>query len=264
MGNILEIKRNGVTIEIGADSLNVNYQGNIPNATNVNAALEALLAKINEMPTRIIEAGGSWMSIGTSITRQDADSNNGYQHKVQEHIHFTEHINNGVNGSILSSAINRIGNGADFITIEHGVNDWTNGVPCGTMDNYLNDSGTGTFYGSFRKVLDAIYAAKPSAQIIICTPRKADKYGGYLPTHWYEANRHGFYLKDYANACIEVAKFNSLPVCDWFNESNTNDYNLDANSLSNNGDPALHPNAAGHQKMANLLVQTFKKVLNCG
>jgi hypothetical protein len=82
-----------------------------------------------------------------------------------------------------------------------------------------------------------------------------------FPGHWWEANTAGgndYYLKDYVAAVRAIGEFLSLPVCDWFADSNTNQYNLAADSV----DIALHPNDTGYQKLANLLVQTFKKVID--
>ena len=109
-------------------------------------------------------------------------------------------------------------------------------------------------------MIDKIYTLNPNAKIILITPRKA--YGASVfPEHWWEANTAGgndYYLKDYVAAVRAIGEFLSLPVCDWFADSNTNQYNLAADSV----DVALHPNDTGYQKLANLLVQTFKKVID--
>jgi len=258
--NILEIKNNGDTIEIGADSRNVDYSGSIPNVNNVNGALESLQSQVDEVkesvPTMDVE--GVWNSLGDSITRQDADTNNGYQTKVQQHIKFTSHINSGINGTLLAYAISSV-QVADYYTCAFGVNDWKGPVTVGSITDFINKTGTGTFFGAYRELIDAIYTANSSAVVILCTPRKAYGYNSQMPEHWYDPI-NGRYLKDFADAVKEIGEFMSFPVCDWFGESDTNQVNLAANSI----DVALHPNAAGHQKMANLLVQTFKKVLNCG
>ena len=95
-----------------------------------------------------------------------------------------------------------------------------------------------------------IYTLNPNAKIILITPRKA--YGASVfPEHWWEANTAGgndYYLKDYVAAVKAIGEFLSLPVCDWFADSNTNQYNLAADSV----DVALHPNDTGYQKLANL------------
>lgn len=261
MGNILEIKKGAALIEIGADSHNVNYNGSVPNVGNVNDALESLQSQINEFePSDVINVAGKWVSVGTSITRQDADSNNGYQTKVRQVLNFSDFYNGGTNGAKISSAVSQLVAG-DFYTIEFGVNDWRDGTTVGTLDdNFKADTGTGTFFGSYRRLIDAIYNLNQYAKIILCTPRKAySNPAGLWPLHWWDEN-HGTYLKDYADAVIEIGKWMSLPVCDWFYESGMNQDNLALYSV----DVAVHPNAAGHQQMANLLVQTFKKVLNCG
>lgn len=232
---------------------------------DINSNFGELAAAIGSGQGAII-AGGSWHSLGTSITWYNNNVSSaftkGYQTRVMERITFTSFKNKGVNGGCMGGSgglgdrAGSIVEAADYVTIEHGVNDWGHSIPVGTLADFMNDTGVGTFYGAYRKVIDAIYNKKASAKIILCTPRKAYGFNGYLPSSWYEA-KDGIYLKDYADAVIEIAKGLSVPVCDWFNESECNQYNLAANSI----DTALHPNDDGYQKMANLLVNTFGKIL---
>lgn len=209
-----------------------------------------------------LSINAKWLSLGTSITWYNNHLANGitkgYQTRVMEVLKFNEFVNNAVNGGSMVGLASALSNvvSADYVTIEHGVNDWMQGQSVGTIDDFISDTGAGTFCGAYRKVIDKVYELNPSAQIIICTPRKAYGFNDSLPSHWYDI-KNGKHLKDYADAAIEIARFMSLPICDWFNESGMNQNNLAANSI----DVALHPNDEGFQKMANLLVQTFKKIL---
>ena len=238
---------------------------------DTDSAQQALSAKqgkrLKEM--FILQAGGSWLSLGTSITwyndnipANNAQLTKGYQTRVREVINFTSLTNNAVNGGTMGGSnglganVNSLVVAADYVTIEHGINDWGNGVSVGTINDFINDTGVSTFCGAYRKVIDAIYSKNANAKIIIITPRKGYGFNGFLPGHWYD-DKNGKYLKDYADAAIEIAQYMSLPVCDWFNESNTNQSNLAANSK----DVALHPNDTGYQKLADLLVDTFKAVM---
>lgn len=231
---------------------------------------------------QIIDTHKSWCSIGTSITYANDHvmagirKMKGYQTRVMERLTFSAFTNVGVSGqaigngtighdvaSLASNVDNVITTIADFYTIEHGVNDWGQCVNVGTIDDFINNTGASTFFGAFRIVIDKIYSLNAEAQIILITPRKAYGYGGYLPNNWWEAKTNGgndYYIKDYANAVKVIGEFMSLPVCDWFGESNSNQYNLALNSGDAN--PAVHPNDVGYQKLANLLVQTFQKVID--
>ena len=242
-----------------------------------------------------IDAGGSWTALGTSITYYDGENlpswvissglTKGYVTRVTERIDFTSVTNKGGNGHYIgqtatgsnansdgknAATLLPDGSGTDFYTVEYGINDWGMNVPLGTMDDFLRTEGvtlnTKSFYYGYRTLLDRIYEVNPNAIIILCTTRKGHG-GNYNPSpqHWYSPNGNGVYLEAFADAVIEIAKYMSLPVCDWFNESNTNDTNIDQNSWWHSWNPGrLHPNDRGSQKMANLLVHTFEKVLTNG
>lgn len=201
---------------------------------------------------------GHWQSLGTSITWYNNNVSSafkkGYQTRVMEKYAFTQFTNSGVNGGVLSSAKSQVKK-ADYYTIEHGVNDWGHSTPVGTIDDYKNNTKNGTFAANYRELIDAIYAANSKAMIILCTPRKAYGFGTYLPAHWYDQYK-GIYLQDYADLIKEIAHYESLPVADFFYECG-NQHNLAQLSI----DQALHPNDAGYQLMANVLVQAFEKVL---
>ena len=211
---------------------------------------------------------GCWMSLGTSITWYNDNSQGkfqkGYQNRVMDIIPFSKLINLGVNAGCMAGT-NGLGEKvdeiitepADFFTIEHGINDWGNKRKVGTMDDYINDTGIDTFYGAYRKVIDKIYSVNINAKIILCTPRKGYGLNSFLPPHWYDQKEGGNYLKDYVDAIIDIAQYMSIPICDWFNESGANQTNLRNLSI----DDALHPNDNGYELMANLLIHTFKKII---
>jgi len=232
------------------------------------------VSKLNKLT-----ANGSWCSVGTSITHANNNISTstlllrGYQDRVRDKIAFSQFTNVGVAGQSIATGAKSgpvqclaaqvdtvLTTVADFYTIEHGINDWNRCATIGTIDDFINNTGYSTFYGAWRIVIDKIYTLNPNAKIILITPRKA--YGASVfPEHWWEANTAGgndYYLKDYVAAVRAIGEFLSLPVCDWFADSNTNQYNLAADSV----DVALHPNDTGYQKLANLLVQTFKKVID--
>lgn len=211
-------------------------------------------------------AGGTWLALGTSITwyndHVSSAFTKGYQTRVMERITFSSMNNQGVNGGCIAGSgglaanANSIIVSADYVTVEHGINDWGNGRAVGTMADFTGNTGNNTFYGAYRTVIDTIYSKNANAKIILITPRKGYGFNGFLPDHWYDA-KNGVYLKDYADAVLEIAKYMSLPVCDWFNECNCNQSNLAGNSI----DTALHPNDKGYQKMADVLVEAFRKVI---
>ena len=205
---------------------------------------------------------GSWCSIGTSISwlNDHTDSyplTKGYQTRVMEKLAFAHFFNKAVSGGMISSAnSNQAIALADYYTIEHGINDWGHSTPVGTINDYINNTKNGTFAATYRQVIDRIFTRNKKARVILCTPRKAYGYGDFLPDHWYDA-KNGIYLQEYADLIRQIAAYESFPVADFFAEAG-GQRQLDYWSY----DTALHPNDAGMQIMANILIQAFEKILD--
>ena len=202
---------------------------------------------------------GRWCSLGTSISWLNENTasypiTKGYQTRVMERLAFSKFSNQAVNGGTISSAINAVIN-ADYYTIEHGINDWGHSTPVGTIQDYINNTKNGTFAAYYRQVIDRIFARNPKARVVLCTPRKAYGFNGYLPDHWYDA-KNGIYLQEYADIVRQIAAHESFPVADFFAECGGQ------RQLGNlSYDVALHPNDDGFQIMANVLIQAFEKIL---
>ena len=207
---------------------------------------------------------GRWCSIGTSISWLNDNTESyvsrgltkGYQTRVMEKLAFQYFSNTAVNGGTISSAnsVNVVVR-ADYYTIEHGINDWGHSTPVGTIDDYINNTKNGTFAATYRQVIDRIFQRNTKARVILCTPRKAYGFSGYLPDHWYDP-LNGIYLEEYANIIRQIAAYESFPVADFFAECG-GQRQLPKWSY----DTALHPNDDGMQVMANVLIQAFEKIL---
>ncbi|MBO7068569.1 MAG: SGNH/GDSL hydrolase family protein [Bacteroidaceae bacterium] len=200
-----------------------------------------------------------WCSLGTSISWLNENTasyplTKGYQTRVMEKLAFSNFYNKAVNGGTLSSAISAV-NLADYYTIEHGINDWGHSTPVGTIQDYINNTKNGTFAAIYRQLIDRIFQRNKKARVILCTPRKAYGYNGYLPDHWYDP-LNGIYLQEYADIIRQIAAYESFPVADFFAECG-GQRQLDNLSY----DTALHPNDDGMQIMANVLIQAFEKIL---
>ena len=202
---------------------------------------------------------GRWCSLGTSISWLNENTasyplTKGYQTRVMEKLAFTNFSNKAVNGGVLSSAVSAVVY-ADYYTIEHGINDWGHSTPVGTIQDYINNTKNGTFAANYRQVIDRIFQRNSKARVILCTPRKAYGFNGYLPDHWYDP-LNGIYLQEYADIVRQIAAYESFPVADFFAECGGQ------RQLANfSYDTALHPNDAGMQIMANVLIQAFEKIL---
>lgn len=122
-----------------------------------------------------------WVAIGDSITylndHLDETGNRvtkGYMTLVADHMHDISYINQGHNGWTAVNIAKEIENlgiqHAEIYSVFLGTNDWWSGVKLGTMDDYLQDTGTGTFYGAYRKIIQKLKSLNPKAKIILITP----------------------------------------------------------------------------------------------
>ena len=224
--------------------------------------VDSIVFSQNQAPASSAEprqVKGRWCSLGTSISWLNEQTasypiTKGYQTRVMEKLAFQYFSNKAVNGGTISSAVSAVVR-ADYYTIEHGINDWGHSVPVGTLDDYIKNKNNGTFAYYYRQVIDRIFARNPKARVILCTPRKAYGFNGYLPDHWYDP-LNGIYLQEYADLVRQIAAYESFPVADFFAECG-GQRQLDNLSY----DTALHPNDDGMQIMANVLIQAFEKIL---
>ena len=133
---------------------------------------------------------------------------------------------------------------ADAVVVFGGTNDYGHGdAPFGLF----TDRSDETFYGACHILMSELastYAGKP---IVIVTP-----------LHRTEETREGKVLENYVNAIKDVARYYSLPVLDLY-----------ANSGIQPSVPAireklcpdgLHPNDAGHEILAEKIVNFLKRV----
>ena len=204
---------------------------------------------------------GTWCALGTSITWYDVNVDKsggrltcGYPTYVMRKLKFDGYVNRAVNGGCVADQLGKVAK-ADYYTIEHGINDWGHSTPVGTIDDYRNDTRNGTFFATYRRLVDEIRALNPEATIIVCTPRKAYGFHGYLPEHWY-LPKNGIKLEQYAVAVREIAAEEGFAVADFFKNSAWNENQLRYLSI----DDALHPNDMGHAVLGNETLRAFANV----
>ena len=132
---------------------------------------------------------------------------------------------------------------ADVVVVFGGTNDYGHGdAVMGTMD----DRTPNTFYGALHTLYTSLLNKYPDSAIIVATPLHRLNDGiGISPSGLYVL---AYPLKRYVEAIREVAEYYSLPVLDLYAASGlqpkvdviNQKYFLDG----------LHPNAAGHQVLA--------------
>ena len=212
---------------------------------------------LNQIDTKM-----SWCTLGDSITWIDTNYIYGYQRAVMKAFKFSNYYNEGQNGWKMLQYADALLDGskvlpkADIYTIAYGINDFAYGNLIGTLDDFKNKTGSATYAGALRVIIDKIYEANEDALIFIMTPRKACKFNDYLPDEWYEIHK-GVYLTQYVDILKECASWFSLPVIDIFSLSQANEATLENLSY----DVALHPNQKGCDLMAALIINKFRECL---
>jgi lysophospholipase L1-like esterase len=167
------------------------------------------------------------------------------------------------------------GESVDAIIVFAGTNDYNGGVPLGDWWSTTNqlvecwgkkteararrlpNRNPGTFRGRINVALDYLKTNFPRQQIVLLTPihRGYATFGGgnIQPEESYP-NARGLYIGDYVDAVKEAANVWAVPVIDLNSVSGL--YPLNSEHLRYFHDAKtdrLHPNAAGHERMARAL-----------
>lgn len=175
---------------------------------------------------------------------------------------LTTLANQGVPGQGVRTMADRLTGSivadADLISVFGGTNDYGGNRPLGSIADacvdYDEASGK-SFYFDVFYVLNAIFTLKPDARVVFSTPLKRGNVSGQTVIYP-AANGAGYKLEQYVQAIKDVCSLFSVPVCDLFNESGVNLYNLAVYTLDN-----LHPNNTGSERISHKLIQHFNALL---
>lgn len=146
---------------------------------------------------------------------------------------------------------------ADVVTIFGGTNDWGNNATLGTIE----DTGTETFYGAYKHILEWLAINRPNAKVMTMTPLKRYFRGG--GSTWVNAqttrNSKGQLLQDYVKAVKDVSDLYAVPCVDLHNDSGLNPV---IESVRNRfmGD-GLHPTAEGNKRMYPIILDKMRPLL---
>jgi len=179
----------------------------------------------------------SWVAIGDSITYLNDHQNEtgnrvtkGYLTLITEKYPRVQYINQGHNGwtSVnIADKIESLGLAeADVYTVFLGTNDWWQGKNIGSITDYKENTGTGTVYGAFRIIISKLKQLNKKAKVILITPMQR---GDFVYINNPKNNAYGSYktkneqtLEQFANAVVEIAKTENLPVVDLYHDSGIN------------------------------------------
>ena len=207
--------------------------------------------------------------VGDSIT-EGLKTDKIYHEYLNEYFGFKSVTVQGISGSCISATsdyknlytplinrYNEIPEDADMIFIFMGTNDYGHDTPLGTIDDCEDVS----FYGALNVIIPSIINSHPNSRIVVITP--LHRYGmgksamtGVKHTYDYLPNGRGHSLGDYVNALREVCERWSVPVIDLYAESGLNPAvpNIKEAFMPD----GLHPNAAGHYKIAEIIKNYIK------
>lgn len=187
--------------------------------------------------------------LGDSIT----DQRNHYAHQwyyqwLADWLAIPKTTNLGISGSTIAQPydpmVNRwqqIPTETDLLLIYAGINDFGRDVPLGQ----LGDQTTVTFYGALQQMLGQISKHYPQATIYFISHVK-------IGTDFFPAiNQSGYRQVDYEKAIVQVTELLGIRHISLFNQkalSFADAQQAEAFSLD-----SLHPNDAGHEKIAQFL-----------
>ncbi|MDF2923621.1 MAG: lysophospholipase L1-like esterase [Paenibacillaceae bacterium] len=198
-------------------------------------------------------AGKVWATLGDSISAANV-----YQPIVSKRLGFASVINAAKSGCPMAAGGDRdygatVHSGKtletvpDCVTIFAGTNDYRLGKPLGSIDG----RDIYTYSGAYVTLIEELLTRNPAVRLNLWTPLQRDKDG--WDTEF--INEAGYRLGDYAEAVRAIGRRYALPVLDLYAESGITKLTLDYFT----GD-RLHPNEAGHQRIAGMAVAFLERL----
>ncbi|SHN55766.1 Lysophospholipase L1 [Paenibacillus sp. ov031] len=191
-----------------------------------------------------------------------------YPELVCSALGFQSYENHGISGSSVADGgfepmCNRIGQmhaEADVIFFMGGRNDFSSGMTAfGDISTSLNSKDT--FYGALKHIAEELIQRYPTKLIVFLTPPHGSSEA--VPEDLPNTVTRRIY-SDYVAAIREVASLYSIPVCDLWNIAGIQPLlpvHKDLYFTGDNGVPdGLHPNQAGHERIASRIVGFLKSL----
>ena len=128
--------------------------------------------------------------------------------------------------------------------------DLSGGSQADLVDQVTKSTFCGALHTICRKLLNA-YKGKDKDFVFI-TPIKRYQTNTWDCKYPEDKNSQGKTLKDYVDAIIEICEYYSIPVIDLYRISGMNPH-IDTSLFGDTDGKAVHPNLAGHQRMASFV-----------
>ena len=140
---------------------------------------------------------------------------------------------------------------ADIVLVFGGTNDFGHGdAPFGEP----GDRTLWTFCGGMRLLMESLRSKYPDSLIVVMTPTHRSSENVTVNEIGIPCRR----LIDYVNAEKEIAGEYGIPVLDMWNECDVNP--LKEGHTEKYMPDGLHPNDAGHEKIADTIIEFFKNI----
>ena len=252
-----------VTVPAGASYVRFGFYASAAIHYSLYKKYKGLLASdlTDELKQDIFKEwnGKTWVVIGDSLTEANATASDKYHKIISEKTGITV-LNYGRSGTGYGKTYGTSNNFAnralelenvdcDVITIFGSFNDLT--IELGTAD----DTGTDTLGGWMNTTFDNLYTAKPFVSV-----------GVILPTPWQGKTPDGSTADrakavQYCEMLKTIAERRSIPVLDLFHRSNLHPNDSDFRDEFYSNADGVHPNDAGHAKIAPMIEQFLRRII---
>jgi lysophospholipase L1-like esterase len=139
---------------------------------------------------------------------------------------------------------------ADIVVVWAGINDYKHAVPLGTKGN----GDDTTFYGAVDFMYSELVTRYPDSKIFVMTPLESKIDG----TDTTVANSETLVLSDYVDA-MKGSVIPGISIIDLYSLAN-----IDGTDIEDNATffvDGYHPNATGHQRVADILITLLVELL---
>lgn len=222
----------------------------------INAAFQ-LLGRLNKYANlnKFIGKKSAWLGDSITDPANLSDQTTVYHNVVKGKMQLASAVPEAWTGAAISKEASYVDKrftkrylslpaDAEIVGVLGGVNDYTQDAVYGAIGDAASDADGASFYASLKFLIEGLITRYPSGRIFFMTPipywAVAKPYG--------TANGVGKTLKDYVDAIKEVCRWYSVPVCDLFAMSEL--YPYSSTQRTAYIPDGIHPNAAGHARMA--------------
>ncbi|MEK5065893.1 GDSL-type esterase/lipase family protein [Cytobacillus sp. FSL R5-0596] len=155
----------------------------------------------------------------------------------------------GENANAFVNRYSSMDSDADLVVVFGGTNDFGHNVPLGVMGDTTNT----TFYGALDILMRGLTIKYAGKKIVFMTPMHRNQTSDNN-----ETNTIGVKLSQYVSAIKEMAQRYSIAVIDTYSMSGISPFIPEI--VTAYMEDKLHPNAAGHQLLANNIVGQFESI----